>query len=428
MHYLDESHILLFLLQLIVLLGVARIFGALCEEAGIPALAGEILAGVVLGPTLFGRLAPGAQAWLFPHDAVQSTMLETVSWLGVFFLLLASGFHVDVGHALKSGKASLLIGIVGVVVPIVVGAPVFAMLDPSLMGEAARRGSFAMFLGVAGSITAISVVARALGDLGLSRTPEGNLALSACAVNDLFGWLLFTIVMSVATATELVPTQLALTILGAIGFVGVCIFIGSRVIGLAASGVQHTRLSQPAAIQALVVGAGLVCGAATQWLGIHAILGFFIAGTMAGTAQGVSDEMRESLSDTMHAVFVPLFFATLGLKIDFIEGMDIAVAALFTAVAVGGKFIGAWLGARMGGVPQGRSVLMGLIFMPGGAMEIVVATLALELKLIEQTVFVAIVFAALLSSIAAGPLIGMQARKLGLVEPRKPDGLPARTF
>jgi Kef-type K+ transport system membrane component KefB len=100
-HLLDESHILLFLVQVLILLTVARALGALCEELKIPALAGEILAGVVLGPTLLGRLAPALQTSLFPDEHVQSTMLETVSWLGVFFLLLASGFHVDVAHALR---------------------------------------------------------------------------------------------------------------------------------------------------------------------------------------------------------------------------------------------------------------------------------------------------------------------------------------
>jgi len=412
-HYLDETHILLFLLQVAVLLATARSLGAVCEALGVPALAGEILAGVVLGPTLLGRVAPGWQAALFPHEAVQSTMLETVSWLGVFFLLLASGFHVDVGQALRSGKAALLIGVVGVVFPIAVGVPIFYTLAPVHRGPAADATSFALFVSVAGSITAISVVARALDGLGLDRQPVGGLALSACAVNDLLGWLLFTVVMSVATATEVVALELATTTLAAIGFVGICILVGSRVIDLAARAIRHTELDQPAAMQALVVGAGLVCGAFTQWLGIHAILGFFLAGTMAGTASEVSDELHESLADTMHAVFVPLFFATLGIKIDFFAGLQLGVAALFTVVAVGGKLVGAWLGARLGGQGQPQAVLIGLVFTPGGAMEIVVATLALELELIQQTVFVAIVFAALLSAVVAGPMIKAWARRTG---------------
>ena len=109
MHYINESHILLFLLQILVLLGIARTLGVICESFKIPAIVGEILAGVLLGPTLLGRVAPSLQLWLFPSDEIQSTMLETVSWLGVFFLLLSSGFHVDIKKAIRSGRAAILI-------------------------------------------------------------------------------------------------------------------------------------------------------------------------------------------------------------------------------------------------------------------------------------------------------------------------------
>ena len=410
MHHLDESHILLFLLQLLILLGLARTLGALCEEVRLPALAGEIVAGVLLGPTLLGRLSPELQGWLFPADAVQSTMLETVSWLGVFFLLLASGFHVDIRQAARQGRAALSVGLVGVLVPIAIGFPVFWALDPSLHGPEANRLSFSLFLAVAGSITAISVVARAITDVGLKGTKQGSLALAACAVNDLFGWFLFTVVLSIATTAEFQAGETALTALGVIAFVAACVLVGSRVMSLAAKWVSATSLSQPAALMTLVVTAGLLCGVVTQWLGIHAILGFFLAGTMAGMATGISDELRDSLSEVLHAVFVPVFFATLGLGIDFVSGMDFGITALFTLVAVGGKFAGAWLGARLARVPARRSVLLGVTFTPGGAMEIVVGTLALELGLISEVVFVAIVFAALISSITVGPLMAWCAR------------------
>lgn len=414
MHYLDESHIFLFLVQLLVLLGVARTLSALCEEVRIPAITGEIVAGIMLGPTLLGRVAPGAHLWLFPHEAVQSTMLETVSWLGVFFLLLGSGFHVDVAAAVKQGRAALLVGVVGVVVPVLIGLPIFAALGEQYWGADATQLSFSLFLAVAASITAISVVARALGDLGLSRATQGSLALSACAINDLFGWLLFTVVVSIATATSLDILGVTWTALGVIAFVAVCITVGSKIVGVAARWVQRTSLSQPAALMTLLVTVGLLAGAITQWLGIHAILGFFLAGTMAASADGVSEQTRDSLSATLHAVFVPIFFATLGIKIDFVAGLELPITALFTVVAVGGKFVGAWLGARLSRISKRDALLMGIVFIPGGAMEIVVGTLALELRLITETVFVAIVFAALVSSIIVGPLIAWRARKLGL--------------
>lgn len=416
MHYLDESHILIFLLQVLVLLGLAKTLSMLCEAVNIPAITGEILAGVFLGPTLFGWLAPNAQQWLFPNDQVQWTMLDTVSWLGVFFLLLSSGFHVDVGQAMKSGRAAVLIGIVGVLFPIALGYPVFGTLDPIYWGEKANAVSFSLFLSVAGSITAISVVARALGDLKLSKTPQASLALSACAVNDLFGWLLFTVVLSITSVHSTGMADLAVTVLGVIGFVAVTVVFGPRILSSILKRVEATSLPQPTASMTVIVSAGLFCGAVTQWLGIHAVLGFFLAGIMVGSAKGINERIPESISDTLHAIFVPLFFATLGLKIDFFEGLMLWPTVIFSAVAIFGKLGGAWLGARLGKQSPSTSLLMGLIFIPGGAMEIVVATLALELELIGQVIFVAIVFGALLSSILVGPLIGFQARRMSLIE------------
>ena len=250
-----------------------------------------------------------------------------------------------------------------------------------------------------------------LDDLQVAPTALGNLALSACAVNDLFGWLLFTVVVSIATATSLEPGPLLLQALGVVAFVGACVTLGAGIVGKAAGWVLRTNLPQPAALMTLVVTAGLLCGVITQWLGIHAILGFFLAGTMAGSARHITPELRDSLSHTLHAVFVPVFFATLGVQIDFVTGMDVGVTALFFGVAVGGKLVGAWLGARLAGVSRPASWFLAVTFTPGGAMEIVVGALALELQLISEVTFVAIVFAALASSILVGPLMAWRKRK-----------------
>jgi len=414
MHLLNESHILLFLVQVLVILGCARTLSVLCESVKIPAIAGDILAGILLGPTLFGRLFPSLQSWLFPADHTQSIMLETVAWLGVFFLLLSSGFHVDVKQALRSGRSALFIGVIGVLFPIAIGYPIFSMLDPVYWGEKANVFSFALFLSVAGSITAISVVARSLDDLGISKTPQASLSLSACAINDIFGWFLFTVVMSLVSTQTLSTVELVTKSLSIIGFVMLCLTVGTKVLSEALRFVEGTSLAQPAAKQSLIVSVGLLCGAVTQWLGIHAILGFFLAGTIAGSAKRVTDDLRNSVSDTLNAIFVPIFFATLGLKIDFLIGLEFMPTAIFCTVAILGKFAGAWIGAKLSQQSLQTSMLIGYIFIPGGAMEIVVASLAFELELIGQTIFVAIVFAALASSILAGPLIGFQTRRMGI--------------
>jgi Kef-type K+ transport system membrane component KefB len=252
------------------------------------------------------------------------------------------------------------------------------------LGASANKLSFVLFLSVAASITAISVVARALEDLGMARTKNSGLALSSCAVNDLFGWLLFTVVISLATGAKVTSSQLAINFFATLGFVAVCIALGPPIVNFAARMVRKTSLQDEMALQTLIVSVGLLCGAITQWLGIHAILGFFLA----GSAPGVGDEMQNSFSTTAHAIFVPLFFASIGLNIDFVTGLEFGITVLFTLVAVGGKFIGAWVGA-----------------------------LALELKIIDQRVFVAIVFAALASSVVTGPLVGWLARRMNLRVP-----------
>jgi len=179
-HYLDESHIQLFLVQLLLLLAVARTLGVACQRIKIPALAGEILTGVVLGPTLLGRISPELQSALFPVEVIQMAMLDTVSWLGVFFLLLSVGFEVDVSRAIfRQGKAALSVGIVGVLVPVAVGFPVFWFLDQEYHGPNATRLGFTLFLAVAGSITAISGTPqpRSVGQSRAALSSSGERAL-----------------------------------------------------------------------------------------------------------------------------------------------------------------------------------------------------------------------------------------------------------
>ena len=425
MHYLDESHILLFLVQLFALLAFARTFGVVCRKLDVPPLAGELLVGVVLGPTILGRVAPSVQVALFPPDPVQFTMLDTVAWLGVFFLLLSVGFEVRVPRGARApAAAAASVGIIGVLVPVAIGVLAFWQLDPAYWGPETTQMGFAVFLAVAGSITAISVVARLVRDLDLMGTRIGVLILSACAVNDVFGWVLFTFALGFATGEGVGFTRGGLAFAGASIFTVLCLTVGVRLLARAARWVRGTGLKEVPALLSLVTSTGLICGITTHLLGIHAVLGFFLAGVMVGSLDGgIEAEQRESLSNTMHALFVPIFFATIGIKIDFLEQVDVSLTLAFFSVAVGGKFIGALIGAWLGRVATPRAVLIAIAFIPGGAMEIVVGLLALEVGLIARPTFVAIVFAAIVSSIAVGPLFAWWSRRAAdaLTDPEPPE-------
>ena len=411
MHYLNEEHVLLFLVQVLILLSLAKILGALCQRRGIAALAGEILAGILLGPTVFGRLLPSLQGALFPPEAIQMTMIETVSWFGVLFLLLAIGFEVDVSTVWKQGKSALYVGIVGIIVPLGIGCLVFPFLSSEFWGPHANRLSFSLFLSTAAAITAISVVARVIHDLDITKSDVGLVSLSSCAVNDLLGWFVFTIVLAMASSDKINPIQLLKVLFEIVLFGITCLTIGSKVVGALTARLKHSTLPQPATTLTLIACLGLSCGALTHWIGIHAILGFFLAGIMAGNTNAISERTREMISQTIHAIFVPVFFATIGIKVDFLSGVDLCLTLLFTAVAMGGKFVGAWIGARMARISRPDALSIGMIFVPGGAMEIIVGMLALELQLITEGVFVAIVFAALSSSVAVGPLLAWSIRR-----------------
>ena len=411
MHYLDESHISLFLVQILILLVFAKLLGALCQRRGIPSLAGEILAGILLGPTIFGRVLPSFQASIFPRDVVQVTMLDTVSWFGVLFLLLSTGFEVNISTVWKQGKAALSIGIVGVVVPMLVGCLVFPWLPESYWGVNSGHLTFTLFLSTAASITAISIVARLMHDMDILKSDVGSLSLSACAVNDVFGWLVFTLVLALAAQSDISLERLSKVFFEIVLFGTLCLTLGSKAVGAVTTKIKNSSLPDPGTMLTFIACLGVLCGAITDWIGIHAILGFFLAGIMVGNTTEISEHTRETLSQTIHAIFVPLFFASIGIKVDFLAGVDIMVLLVFTAVALGGKFVGAWAGARLARLSRPDALSVGIAFMPGGAMEIVVGMLALEMRLITEGVFVAIVFAALFSSVIVGPLLAWSIRR-----------------
>lgn len=411
MHYLSEEHILLFLVQILILLTTAKVIGYLFLKWGFPPLAGEIFTGIVLGPTILGRVLPDLHEALFPSVLIQQNMLETVSWIGVLFLLLATGFEVSLSSAWKQGKAAFSIGIIGVLIPFVIGLAVFWWLPDRYWGSIANRITFTLFLSTAASISAIAVIARILHDLEILKSDLGLATLSGFVVNDLLGWLVFAFVLGFISQDQTGASGTLRTFFEIMLFGTVCLTIGSKFVGFTTKSIKTINLPHPATVLTFISCLGMLCGAITQWIGVHAILGFFLAGIMAGNTTEISEREREIISQMVHSVFVPIFFATIGLKVDFIRNLDPMLVIIFTTVAVGGKFIGALIGAIFAKMSRSDSLSIGIAFIPGGEMEIIIGMLALEINLISERGFVAIVFAALSSSILVGPLLAWSLKR-----------------
>jgi Kef-type K+ transport system membrane component KefB len=403
MHYINEQYIFLFLVQFLLLLGLARGLGELFRRWKQPAITAEILVGVLLGPTVLGRLAPSVYRAIFPADVLQQNMLETVAWLGVLFLLLETGLEVDFSSAWRQRGDALKIAVTGVITPLALAFAAFVFLPRAYLAEPDHRILFASFMATALAISAMPVAARALHDLNLSKTDLGFLILSAMSVNDILGWLLFTLVLGFFTPASLSALQAFIVFAGTIGFALFCLTIGRRLANAAIAGLRRREMPQPATSLTFIALLGVLCGAITQWLGIHALFGFFLAGVMAGEAKALSERTRQIIAQMVYSLFVPVFFAEIGLKIDFVAHFNPLLVGLVTVIGIGGRYLGAWFGVRLTALPASNRPVIAVAHIPGGAMEIIVGLLALEYGLITPAIFVAIVFGAVFSSVVLGP-------------------------
>ena len=410
---LSEHHLLIFLLQVLLLLGLARGCGELLRRWGHPPLVGEILVGVVLGPTVLGRLLPVFHHTLFPADPIQLAMLETVSWFGVLFLLLETGLEVDVSAAWRQRGPALRIGIIGVIVPLAVGAGLSLLLLDAYLPRPDQRVTFALFLGTTMAISAMVIIARVLHDLDLIKSDLGLLTLCGYAVNDILAWVIFSLVLAAATQATLDISAVLGLLLVTVSFTAVCLTLGLRAVDRSIAFIDTQLPQQPGAVLSFVCCLGLLCGAITQWIGLTALLGFFLAGIMAGQARTLSERIRQILTQMVHAIFVPLYFASIALRIDFFENFDAFLIVFVSLVSIGGKYLGAWLGAFGTGLSRVDRVSIGIAFTPSGVTGIVVAAVALEYGILTVPVFVAIVFSAIISSLLVAPWLvwSVQRRK-----------------
>ena len=428
MHYLDESHIFLFLAQLFVLLLCTRGLGELFRRWKQPPLTAELIVGIVLGPTVFGRFFPGLQAALFPPDAIQQGMLETVAWLGMLFLLLDTGLEIDFSIAWRQRGKALAIALTDIVTPITLAFLAVFLIPDSYLVDPGRRIVFSLFMATVMAISAMPVAARCLHDLNLLKTDLGLLAMSALAVNDIIGWVLFAVILGIFTTQTVALVPILLVFAGTVGFSVLALTVGRMGSSRLFDGLKARQFPEPATSLTVTLLLGLLFGSITQKLGIHALFGFFLAGVVVGEAKSLSEDTRRVISQMVYSLFVPLFFANIGLKIDFAANFHFGPIALISAVGIGGRYLGTWIGVNLARVPRVNRHLLSITHTPGGMMEIVVALLALETNLITAPIFVAIVFSAVVSSVVMGPWMAQALARRRAVSPlnflRKDTVLP----
>ena len=402
-HVIEEHQIMLFLLQVLLLLGCARGLGLLFSRYGQPSITAEILVGIVFGPTILGRLLPGLHMALFPPDAVQQGMLEAVAWIGILFFLLDTGLETDFATAWRQRHSALIISFSDLILPMIIAFIPCLLLPDHFLVDPEGRLMFAFFVATIMTISALPVTARVLQELKLYRTDTGLLIMGALTINDVAGWLVFAVILGIAGEAIVSMAQIPLILLATVAFTVACLSVGRRLTNRALEQFSLWKLPEPGTSLTFICLLGLLGGVFTAWIGIHALFGFFIAGIMAGESRALKENTRQVMSQMVRAVLVPVFFATIGLKIDFAAGFHPGLVVLLLVVGIGGRFAGAWVGSWLSRQPRGNWTIISAAHTPGGEMQIVIGMLALEYGVISEPVYVAVIFGAVFSSVILGP-------------------------
>ena len=404
---LTEHQILVFWTQLLVLLVAARGLGLLMARVGQPQVVGELAAGLILGPSLLGRLAPDLQAWLFPADPIQSGLLSAVAWLGVFLLLIATGFETDVALIRRLGRATSRVVLGSLLLPVLFGVVLGLGMPDSFLGKGAAREVFALFMGTALGISALPVIARILAELELMRRNVAQVILAAAMVDDVVGWVLLGVVAGLAQSGTFELHQLVVTLGGLAAFLLFAFSVGQRVVDGLLRSARQRRTGIPVRVS-IMVCAGLLAGAVTHALGLEAVFGAFIAGIVLGRSRFQEHEGFAVLQTIAFSFFAPIFFASAGLRVDLgllAEG-DVVTWGLGVLVAASAsKFLGAFLGSRLGELPVREGLALGVGLNARGAVGIVVASVGLSIGVLNDRSYAVIVLMAMATSMMAPPLL-----------------------
>ena len=398
----------LLLLQILVIVATARALGAVFGKLGQPPVIGEIVAGIVLGPSFFGALLPQAFGFLFAPASVG--LLKLFAEIGVLLFLFAVGVELDVGRIRRRARTAVFVSHASIVVPYLLGASLALLLYSDFAPAGVAFAPFALFMGIAMSITAFPVLVRILRERGLSGTLLGDTAVTCAAVDDVTAWSLLAVVVAVAGSKGFQTA--ARTIVLAAAFIAAMLFwIGPLVRRGLAPAVRRERPGKTA--MAFVLGLLLASALATELIGIHALFGAFLAGVIMPREPRFRAHLTERLEEFSSVFLLPLFFAFTGLRTR-IGLLDDArswlLCGLVILVATAGKLGGSMAAARLTGTPWGEAFALGALMNSRGLMELIALNVGYELGILSPRIFAIMVLMAIVTTFATGPLLTLSER------------------
>ena len=393
-------------LQLLVIITVSRLMGKLFQRMGQPSVVGEMAAGILLGPSLLGFVAPEAFAFVFPASSLDA--LKLLSQIGVCLFMFAVGMELEMRHVRGQARAAAMVSHASIVFPSLLGVGLAYFLYSEFAGNGATFTAFALFMGICMSITAFPVLARILQERGITRTRLGGTAITCAAIGDVTAWNLLAFVVAIARSGSVVGT--AINLLLVVVFMVLMIWVVRpglpRWIGERRLSSDEPSGGVLATILCVVVASSLF----TEVIGIHALFGAFLAGAIMPDSHGFRHKIALRVEKFSSVLLLPLFFAYIGLRTQLGLLNDLSgwlICLMIILVATVGKLGGSALTARFTGMPWSESLQLGALMNTRGLMELIALNIGLDMGILSPRIFTMLVIMALATTLFTGPLLNL---------------------
>lgn len=404
MPVLSEHAVFIFVAELGIIMLAARIFGELARRLGQPIIVGEVGAGIILGPMIFGKLLPKHFNFLFPSEGFQPYLLQGISWLCVIFLLLITGLEIDLRASLRQGKQSIYMSLIALLFPFI-GVYWFSFFLPhSFFPQDINPIHVKLLISIALAVVAIPVIAKILFDLKIFQSEVGLKILTTGVLSDIWGWSIVAMILSLIIKGTFTLETFLKPIITMVVYLVFTLTIAPRVIDKFFDMIGYKKMDTTVALS-LLFSLALLNGAVAHMLGIHVIFGAFVAGLMAGESQKITPYMRQWAQEFIFAVFAPIFFVLIGMQLKFTEETSWIVILLLLFISSFCKIGGAYIGAILGGLGRKNAFAVACGLNTQGTMGIIIALIGFELGVFNEIIFSSIVIICVLTSIGVGPLL-----------------------
>jgi Kef-type K+ transport system membrane component KefB/nucleotide-binding universal stress UspA family protein len=411
----------LFLIQVMTLILLGRVLGEIMQRIGQPSVMGQLIAGLILGPSVLGVLWPEAQHWLFPKNPAQKAMLDGVSQIGVLLLLLLAGMETDLKLVRRVGRAAFSVSLTGIVLPFICGFALGQVLPEALLPHPEARTVASLFLGTALSISSVKIVAMVVREMNFMRRNVGQVILASAVIDDTVGWIIIAITFSIAEHGTLDLPSLARSVIGTLLFVGASLTVGRRIVFWLIRWTNDSLVSEVPVISMILLIMGAMA-LITNEIGVHTVLGAFMAGILVGESPILTRQIDMQLRGLIIGLFAPVFFGAAGLSADLTILADPRLAGLtaaLVAIASVGKFSGAFMGGKMGQLSARESLALACGMNARGSTEVIVATIGLSIGILSNDLFTMIVAMAIITTMAMPPMLRWALARLPLRDEEK---------